>query len=173
MKMMWTAEIQIFKWRYDRRMYVSRNRAQNIEPHVCDCLLFLPFCLRECCSFVNGKRSGPRRAEGEISFLNLITGDGISGANQSGVFVAISCRLRPAQENACSRNYLFFLFSTPDLLRNYSVKSDPVTKHLLVAGLMCRKTLAPAITLFFFPLLIGWEFRAWIERRSRYVPLPW
>ena len=109
MKMMWTAEIEIFKWRYDRCMYESRNRTQNIEPHVCDCLLLLPFSLRECSKFWVSSEAG--RAEGNIgviSFLNPLTGDGISGENQPAVFVAISCRLRPAQENECSRDYLFF-----------------------------------------------------------------
>ena len=152
----------LFKWRYDRRMYESRNRTQNIEPHVCDCLLLLPFSLRECSKFWVSSEAG--RAEGNIgviSFLNPITGDGISGENQPAVFVAISCRQRPAQENECSRNYLFF-FSTPDWLRNYSVNSDPITKHLFVAGMKRGKTHAPAITLYFFSLLIDWEVRAWI-----------
>ena len=109
MKMMWTAEIEIFKWRYDRRMYESRNRTQNIEPHVCDCLLLLPFSLRECSKFWVSSEAG--RAEGNIgviSFLNPLTGDGISGENQPAVFVAISCRLRPAEENEFSHDYLFF-----------------------------------------------------------------
>ena len=159
MKMMWNAEIEIFKWRYDRRMYESRNRTQNIEPHVCDCLLLLPFSLRECSKFWVSSEAG--RTEGNIgviSFLNPITGDGISGENQPAVFVAISCRLRPAQENECSRDYLFFFLHS----WNYSVNSDPIIKHLFVAGMKRGKTHAPAITLYFFSLLIGWEVRAWI-----------
>lgn len=149
----------LFKWRYDRRMYESRNRTQNIEPHVCDCLLLLPFNLRECSKFWVSSEAGCAEGNiGVISFLNPITGDGISGENQPAVFVAISCRQRPAQENECSRNYLFF-FSTPDWLRNYSVNSDPILKHLFVAGLKRGKTYAPAITLYFFSLLIGWEVR--------------
>ena len=48
-----------------------------------------------------------------------------------------------------------FFFSTPDWLRNNSVNSDPITKHLFVAGMKRGKTHAPAITLYFFSLLIG------------------
>ena len=141
------------------KIWSSRNRTQNIEPHVCDCLLFLPFSLQECSKFWVSSEAG--RAEGNIgviSFLNPITGGGISGENQPAVFVAISCRLRPAQENECSRDYLFFFLHS----WNYSVNSDPIIKHLFVAGMKRGKTHAPAITLYFFSLLIGWEVRAWI-----------
>ena len=65
-------------------------------------------CLLACENAVSSEAGRAEGNIGVISFLNSITGDGISGANQPTVFVAISCRLRPAQENACSRDYLFF-----------------------------------------------------------------
>lgn len=35
------------------------------------------------------------------------------------------------------------------------MNSDPITKHLFVAGMKRGETLAPAITLYFVSLLIG------------------
>ena len=133
-------EWNIWRW-CELRKYKFLNEdmivacTQNIKPHVCDCLLFLPFSVRECSKF---------------------------WANQPAVFVAISCRLRPAQENACSRDYLFFFFLHSWLVEKLQREFQSNHKASFCSWYEARENACSRDYPLLFSLLIGWEVRAWI-----------